>query len=46
MIDFGSLKSSNNTICEIEIMHTIRKGQIGKIQSVLFEVKFINEIMV
>ena len=46
MLGFGSLKSAENTICGIEIMHMIKKGQIDrKNQNVLFEVNFINEIL-
>ena len=46
MLRLGNLKSAENTICGIEIMHMIKKGQIdSKNQNVLFEVKFINEIL-
>ncbi len=46
MLGFGNLKSAENTICGIEIMHMIKKGQIErKSQNVLFEVNFINEIL-
>ena len=45
MLGFGSIKSAENTICGIEVMHMIRKGQVGKIQCVLSEIQFINEIM-
>lgn len=42
---FNSLKTAENTICGIEIMHMIKKGQIDGSQNVLFEVKLINEIL-
>jgi len=45
MLGFGSFKAAEKTICGIEIMHMIRKGQIEEIQSVLSEVQFINKIM-
>ena len=46
MLGFNSLKTAENTICGIEIMHMIKKGQIDrKSQDVLFEVNFINEIL-
>ncbi len=45
MLGFGSFETAEKTICGIEIMHMIRKGQIKEIQSVLSEVNFINEIM-
>lgn len=45
MLGFGSIKSAENTICRIEVMHMIRKGQVGKIQCVLSEIQFIDEIM-
>ena len=38
ILGFGSLKSAENTICEIEIMHMIKKGQIDrKSQNVLLK---------
>ena len=45
MLGFGSFKTADKTICGIETMHMIRKGQIEEIQSVLCEVEFINKIM-
>ncbi|WP_378954258.1 IS6 family transposase [Pelosinus sp. sgz500959] len=45
MLGFGSFKTAEKTICGIEIMHMIRKGQIVEIQSALSEVQFINKIM-
>ena len=45
MLGFDSLKTAENTICGIEIMHMIKKGQINGSQNVLFEVNFINEIL-
>jgi len=45
MMGFSSLKTAQNTICGIEIMHMLRKGQVGEIQCALSEVAFINRIM-
>ncbi|MBP2629084.1 MAG: family transposase [Firmicutes bacterium] len=45
MLGFGSFKSAEKTICEIEIMHMIRKGQVEGIQYALSEVEFFNKIM-
>ncbi len=45
MLGFDSFETAEKTICGIEIMHMIRKGQVEEIQSVLSEVQFINEIM-
>ena len=45
MLGFRSLSSAKNTICGIEVMHMIKKGQIEKIQCVISEVQFINEIL-
>jgi IS6 family transposase len=45
MLGFKSLESAKKTICGIEIMHMIKKGQIEVIQDVLLEVEFINKIM-
>lgn len=45
MLGFRSYETAEKTICGIEIMHMIRKGQVEEIQSVLSEVKFINKIM-
>jgi len=45
MLGFGSFKTAEKTICGIETMHMIRKGQIEEIQSALSEVQFINKIM-
>jgi hypothetical protein len=36
--------TAERTICGIEIMHMIRKGQVEEIQSVLIDVEFINKI--
>ena len=44
MLGFVSFKTAEKTICGIEIMQMIRKGQIEKIKSALFEVQFINKI--
>ena len=45
MLGFKSLKTTEKTICGIEIMHMIKKGQVEEIQSVLSEVDFINKVM-
>lgn len=45
MLGFKSLATAEKTICGIEIMHIVKKGQVEKIQSVLSEVEFINRIM-
>lgn len=38
-------ETAEKTICGIEIIHMIRKGQVEEIQCVLSEVKFFNTIM-
>ncbi len=45
MLGFDSFKTTKKTICGIEIMHMIRKGQVKEIQSTLYEVQFIKKIM-
>jgi transposase, IS6 family len=45
MLGFKSLKTAKETICGIEIMHMIRKGQVEEIHDVLSEVEFLNRIM-
>jgi transposase-like protein len=45
MLGFYSFETAEKTICGIEIMHMIRKGQVEEIQCVLSEVEFFNEIM-
>lgn len=45
MLGFGSFKTTEKTICGIEAMHMIRKGQVEEIQGALSEVAFINKIM-
>ncbi|MBP2629313.1 MAG: transposase [Firmicutes bacterium] len=45
MLGFDSFETAEKTICGIEVMHMIRKGQIEEIQSALGEVKFFNKIM-
>jgi transposase-like protein len=45
MLGFKSLKTAKETICGIEIMHMIRKGQVEEIHDVLLEVEFLNRIM-
>jgi transposase, IS6 family len=41
MLGFNSLETAKKTICGIEIMHMIKKGQVEEIQSALSEVEFI-----
>ena len=45
MLGFGSFETAEKTICGIEIMNMIRKGQVEGIQCALSEVKFFNKIM-
>ena len=45
MLGFDSFETAEKTICGIETMHMIRKGQVEEIQSVPSEVEFINNIM-
>lgn len=45
MLGFANFRTAENTICGIEAMHMIRKGQIEGIQSVLSVVDFMNHIM-
>jgi len=45
MLGFNSLETAEKTICGIETMHMIRKGQVEEIQSAPSEVEFINKIM-
>ena len=45
MLGFDSFETAEKTICGIEFMHMIRKGQVEGIQCVLFEVEFLNSIM-
>jgi len=45
MLGFDSFKTAEKTICGIEIMHMIRKGQVEEIQPALSEVEFFNKIM-
>jgi transposase-like protein len=45
MLGFDSFETAEETICGIEIMHMIRKGQVEEIHSVLSEVAFISKIM-
>lgn len=44
MLGFQSYESAVKTICGIEIMHMIRKGQVEGIQCVFSEVGVINEL--
>jgi len=45
MLGFYSFEITEKTVCGIEAMHMIRKGQVEKIQSALSEVSLINKIM-
>ena len=45
MLGFDSFETAEKTICGIEIMYMIRKGQVEEIQCILSEVEFINKIM-
>ena len=45
LLGFDSFKTAEKTICRIETIHMIRKGQIEEIQSALSVVQFINKIM-
>jgi len=45
MLGFEIFETAEKTICGIEIMNMIRKGQVEEIQCVLSEVEFINKIM-
>ena len=45
MLGFDSFETAEKTICGIEAMHMIRKGKVEKVQCVLSEVEFTNEIM-
>jgi len=45
MLGFDSFKTAEKTICGIELMHMVSKGQVEEIQCVLTEVEFINKIM-
>ncbi|MBP2628238.1 MAG: transposase family protein [Firmicutes bacterium] len=45
MLGFGSLETAEKTICGIEIMHMIKKGQVEEIQSALSDVQFIKKIL-
>ena len=45
MLGFDGFETAEKTICGIEAMHMIRKGQVEEVQSVLSEVEFINKIM-
>ncbi len=45
MLGFDSFETAEKTICGIETMHMIKKGQVEEIQCVLSEVEFFNKIM-
>lgn len=45
MLGFQSYESAVSTICGIEILHMIRKGQVEGIQCVHSEVRVINELL-
>lgn len=40
-----SFETAEKTICGIETLHMIRKGQVEEIQCALSEVEFFNRIM-
>jgi len=42
VLEFNSLGTAEKTICGMETMHMIRKGQVEEIQFVLSEVKSLN----
>jgi hypothetical protein len=44
ILGFDSFEASEKTICGIEVMHMISKGQVEEIQSVLSKVKFIHRM--
>lgn len=44
MMGFKSFKSASKTIQGIEVMNILRKGQVFDNKSVLFEIKFINQL--
>jgi|GEM_PF-4405585 hypothetical protein len=46
MLEFASFEEDEKIICGTEVMYMIRKGQVEEIQSVLYEVSFVNKIMV
>jgi len=45
MLGYDSFETAEKTICGIEVMHMISKGQVEGIQCVRSEVEFINKIM-
>ncbi|MBP2629191.1 MAG: family transposase [Firmicutes bacterium] len=45
MLGFDSFKTAQKTICGIEAMHMIRKGQVEVIQSALSGVEFFDKSM-
>ena len=45
MLGFESFETAKKTICGIEEMHMIRKGQVEEIRCVLSEAGFFNQIM-
>ncbi len=45
MLGFHSFETAEKTICGIEVMNMIKKGQVEEIQCALSEIKFINKIM-
>jgi transposase-like protein len=46
MSGFKHFKKASSTLAGIEAMNMIRKGQVEDIDTVLLEMKFINELMV
>ena len=45
MLGFDNFETAEKTICGIETMHMIRKGQVEEIQSALSEFEFFNKLM-
>jgi len=45
MLGFDSLETAEKTICGIETMHMIGKGQAEEIECALSELKFLNKVM-
>ncbi len=45
MMGFENFETAQKTICGIEAMNMIRKGQVEEIQCALSEIKFINKVM-
>ncbi|GMB01106.1 hypothetical protein [Pelosinus sp. IPA-1] len=45
MLGFDSFGTAEKTICGIETMHMIKKGQVEEIQCAFSEVKFLSKVM-